>query len=34
LLIKRVIYQFQNSFKRNNKIVCIAACKMIAHLVN
>ena len=34
LLISRVLHQFKTSFKRNNKIVCIATTKMLAHLVN
>jgi pre-mRNA-splicing factor CWC22 len=34
LLIKRVILQFQRSYKRNNKIVCYATMKMLAHLIN
>jgi pre-mRNA-splicing factor CWC22 len=34
LISKRVIIQFKRSFERNNKIVCVATTKMIAHLVN
>jgi len=34
LIIGRVILQFQQSFQRNNKIVCIAVTRMLAHLVN
>ena len=34
LLISRVILQFQQAFQRNNKIVCISATKMLAHMVN
>lgn len=34
LLVERVLVTFQRAFKRNNKIVCMAATKMIAHLVN
>ena len=34
LLIHRYIQQFQRSFKRNNKIVCMGTTKMLAHLVN
>ena len=34
LLVHRYIQQFQRSYKRNNKIVCMATTKMIAHLVN
>jgi len=34
LIINRVLIQFQRAYKRNNKIVCMATTKMIAHLVN
>lgn len=34
LLISRYIIQFQKAYKRNNKIVCVAAVRMLAHLVN
>jgi len=34
LLIHRYIQQFQRSFKRNNKIICMGTTKMLAHLVN
>jgi pre-mRNA-splicing factor CWC22 len=34
LLIDRYILQFQKSYKRNNKIVCMATTRMLAHLVN
>jgi pre-mRNA-splicing factor CWC22 len=34
LLIDRVLIQFQRAFKRNNKLVCMATTKMLAHLVN
>lgn len=34
LIIDRVIIQFQRAYKRNNKIVCQATTKMLAHLVN
>ena len=34
LIAKRVIIQFKRSFERNNKIVCVATTRMIAHLVN
>lgn len=34
LIIRRVMIQFKRSFERNNKIVCMATTKMIAHLVN
>lgn len=34
LVLKRLVLQFRNSFRRNDKAVCIAATKFIAHLVN
>ena len=34
LIARRVIIQFRRSFERNNKIVCVATTRMIAHLVN
>lgn len=34
LLVTRVILQFQRAYKRNDKLVCIATTKMIAHLTN
>ncbi|KXZ52169.1 hypothetical protein GPECTOR_10g798 [Gonium pectorale] len=34
LLLSRLILQFKRSFKRNDKPVCTAAAKFIAHLVN
>lgn len=34
LIIHRVILQFRQSYARNNKIVCMAVTRMIAHLVN
>ena len=34
LLVHRYIQQFQRSYKRNNKIVCMATTRMLAHLVN
>jgi len=34
LVAKRVLIQFRRSFERNNKIVCVATTRMIAHLVN
>jgi len=34
LILKRVMIQFKRAFSRNNKIVCIATTKMIAHLIN
>ena len=34
LIIERYVIQFQKAYKRNNKIVCMAASKMLAHLVN
>jgi pre-mRNA-splicing factor CWC22 len=34
VVIKRVVSQFQKAFKRNNKLVCMATTKMLAHLIN
>ena len=34
LLVERVLAQFERSFKAKTKIVCTAATKMLAHLVN
>lgn len=34
LLITRLILQFRRAYKRNDKIVCLACLKFIAHLVN
>lgn len=34
LIVRRVIQQFQRAFKRNNKLVCMATTKMLAHLIN
>lgn len=34
LLITRVVLQFQRAYKRNDKLVCIATTRMIAHLTN
>lgn len=34
LIIRRVMLQFKRSFSRNNKIVCMATTKMLAHLIN
>ena len=34
LLLKRVIAQFQRAYRRNDKLVCIACTKFLAHLVN
>ena len=34
LLISRYILQFKKAYERNNKIVCMAAIRMLAHLVN
>lgn len=34
LVLHRVIQQFQRAYKRNDKLLCIASCKMLAHLVN
>ncbi len=34
LIINRYLIQFQRAYKRNNKIVCMAVTKMLAHLIN
>lgn len=34
LILKRVMIQFRRAFERNNKIVCMATTKMLAHLIN
>ena len=34
LIIKRVLIQFRRSYERNNRIVCMATTKMLAHLIN
>lgn len=34
LLATRVMLMFKRSFRRNNKIVCMATTKMLAHLIN
>lgn len=34
LLLKRVILQFRRSYRRNDKLVCLACTKFLAHLVN
>jgi pre-mRNA-splicing factor CWC22 len=34
LIIRRVLLQFKRSYQRNNKLVCMATTKMIAHLIN
>jgi pre-mRNA-splicing factor CWC22 len=34
LLATRTMIMFKRSFHRNNKIVCMATTKMIAHLIN
>ena len=34
LIIEGVLIQFQRAYKRNNKIVCMATTKMLAHLIN
>ena len=33
-LLKRVVMQFRRSYKRNDKPVCVAMVKFIAHLIN
>jgi pre-mRNA-splicing factor CWC22 len=34
LLLKRILLQFKRAYRRNDKPVCTAACKFIAHFVN
>ena len=34
LIIRRVILQFRRALQRNNKILCNATCKFLAHLIN
>ena len=34
LLLTRVVLQFRRAYKRNDKPICIAASKFLAHLVN
>ena len=34
LVLKRVILQFRRAFKRNDKPVCVAASRFLAHLIN
>ena len=34
LVLKRIILQFRRAFKRNDKPVCVAATKFLAHLIN
>jgi pre-mRNA-splicing factor CWC22 len=34
LVLHRVILQFQRAYKRSDKLLCIASCKLLAHLVN
>ena len=34
LLIHRVLHAFRRAYKRNNKIVCMATTRMLAHLIN
>ncbi len=34
VVIRRVVSQFQKAFKRNNKLVCMATTRMLAHLIN
>jgi pre-mRNA-splicing factor CWC22 len=33
LVLKRVVLQFRRAYKRNDKPVCVAAIKLLAHLV-
>jgi len=34
LIVTRVMILFKRSYHRNNKIVCMATTRMIAHLIN
>ena len=34
LILHRVLIQFRRALKRNNKMVCMATTKMLAHLIN
>lgn len=34
LLLSRLILQFRRAYKRNDKPICTAACKFMAHLIN
>jgi pre-mRNA-splicing factor CWC22 len=34
LVLKRIVLQFRRAFKRNDKPVCVAATKFLAHLIN
>jgi pre-mRNA-splicing factor CWC22 len=34
LVLKRVLLQFRRAYRRNDKIVCTACVKFLAHLVN
>ena len=34
LVLKRIILQFRRAFKRNDKPVCVAATRFLAHLIN
>ena len=34
LVLKRIILQFRRAFKRNDKPVCVAASRFLAHLIN
>ena len=34
LILHRIVILFHKAYKRNNKIMCLASTKMIAHLTN
>ncbi|KAL3097946.1 hypothetical protein niasHS_000681 [Heterodera schachtii] len=34
LVLRRLIIQFKRSFRRNDKMTCVTACRFIAHLAN
>ena len=34
LIIKRLVIQFRKAYKRNDKKICLASVRFIAHLVN
>lgn len=34
LILKRYIMQFRRAYRRNDKIVCMACTKFLAHVVN
>jgi pre-mRNA-splicing factor CWC22 len=34
IILRRLIIQFKRSFRRNDKMTCVTACRFIAHLAN